>query len=118
MFELERLSLGYFQDTHAYTAVGIARSRVFIINPLGTITTGSFPKTRFFLLLELYSLTPKCETQDNYTYKTTYTDLSKLAAEMFPPKKDHSVPDGFSDMLYWRDTSLDDFVIEGILDGM
>jgi phosphatidate phosphatase LPIN len=27
-------------DVNSYTAVGIARSRIFIINPSGTITTG------------------------------------------------------------------------------
>jgi hypothetical protein len=37
--------------------------------------------------------------------------LSTLADEMFPPKKDHTVPDSFNDALYWRDDVLDDWCV-------
>lgn len=100
--------------------MGISRARIFIINPQGTMTTGKMRAHCYTRSMCAHSCPP-----DNLTYKKTYTDLSALVAEMFPPKKgaarsalcqfsaltcavaDHTVPDDYSDANYWRDTSLE-----------
>lgn len=71
-------------DVNSYNAVGIPSARIFIINPMGTVTA-----------------------TNNVTYKKTYTDLSVMCNEVFPPKQDHTIPDAFGDALFWRDPSLD-----------
>lgn len=70
-------------DVNSYTAVGIPRERIFVINPSGAVTTF------------------------NLTSKRTYDHLSTLVAHMFPRKGDHSVPHNFSASNYWRDPALD-----------
>jgi phosphatidate phosphatase LPIN len=61
-------------DVNSYLAVGIPELRIFVINPLGTVTTA------------------------NITYRKTYTDLSALANDMFPAKRDDTA---YNDALYW-----------------
>ncbi len=61
-------------DVSSYLAVGIPELRIFVINPLGTVTTA------------------------NITYKKTYTDLSVLANDMFPAKRDDTT---YNDALFW-----------------
>jgi phosphatidate phosphatase LPIN len=74
-----KIVLFFFFFNFKKKAVGIDSNRIFIINPSGNMTTG------------------------NLTYKKTYTDLSKLCSEIFPFKKDHTVPEKFTDSNFWKD---------------
>lgn len=79
-------------DVWAYQAVEIPKTKIFTINHDGVIK------------LELSS-----------TYKSSYTNLSDVVDQMFPPLKSRSTSNEYSHFIYWRepihDLSSDDLLL-------